>query len=306
LNLPDQFQVFEPERKSGVILHGVVLTILLLAGIGIYWFASTRAQGSFYVLLMMILVVIFIALPVFGYRVYALLNARYLLERDGLRLRWGLRLEDIPVNTVEWVRLGNESGFHVTLPPFIWNGAILGHKEISNLGMVEFIASSAEKFVLIATHQKIYAISPQDPKAFVASFQRILELGSLSPIPSRSSRPAAFLRQVWQNRSAKMILIMSTALTITVWVLTGFMVANYSQLSLSFNPDGTPLNLVPSEQILLLPVLAILVYISDVVIGLFFFRKDDARTIAFLLWTGGVITPLLLLISIILNSLAAS
>ena len=305
MSIPDQFQVFEPERKSGVIFHGIVLFVLLLSGIGIYWIASTRAQGSLFVLLMMILVGIFIAIPVFGYRVYALLNARYLLERDGLRLRWGLRLEDIPVNTVEWVRLANESGFHVTLPPFIWNGAILGHKEITNLGMVEFIASSPEKFVLIATHQKIYAISPQDPKTFIASFQRILELGSLSPIPSRSARPAAFLRQVWKNRSAKIILMTSSALTFTLWIITGFVVANQAQLPLGYNPDGTPSKLVPSEQILLLPVLATLVFITDLVIGLFFFRKEDAKLTAYLLWLGGVITPLLLLLSVIIHSLAA-
>lgn len=304
MTFSEQIQIFEPERKSGLIFHGIILASLILTGLGIYWLASTRAQGSLYVLLMVILVFVFIAIPMFGYRAYALLNARYILERDGLRLRWGLRLEDIPVNTVEWVRLANESGYQVTLPPFIWVGAILGHNEITNLGSVEFIASSLEKLVLIATNQKIYAISPREPKAFVASFQKILELGSLSPIPSRSAKPAAFMRQVWQNKVARNILLLSIFLTFALWVITGFVVANHTQFPLGFISGSQTSELVPAEQILLLPVLSTLVLISDLVIGSFFYRREEAVLVAYLLWLGGVITPILLLISVVLNSLA--
>jgi len=301
---PDQIQVFEPERKSGAIFHGISLAFLILIGAAIYWFASTRAQGTLFVFLMIILVADFIAIPVLGYRAYALMSARYLLERDGLRLRWGLRIEDIPVNSVEWVRLANESGFQVTLPTFTWFGAILGNKEIHNLGNVEFIASSHEKLVLIAAHRKVYAISPKDPKLFIASFQRFLEMGSLSPIPSRSAKPAAFIRQVWRNRFAKTVIILSISLTVILWIMTGFVVANNTQLPLGFTPEGQLPIKVPSEQILLLPVLATLVLITDLVIGFFFFRREEAKLTAYLLWLGGIITPCLLLISIILTSLA--
>jgi len=301
----DQIQVFEPERKSGVIFHGISLAFLILFGVAIYWFASTRAQGTLFVFFMIILVADFIAIPILGYRAYALMSARYLLERDGLRLRWGLRIEDIPVNSVEWVRLANESGFHVTLPSFTWLGAILGSKEIHNLGSVEFIASSVERLVLIAAHHKVYAISPQDPKAFIASFQRFLEMGSLSPIPSRSAKPAAFIRGVWQNRFAKIAIILSLTLTAGLWIVTGFVVANNVQLPLGFTPEGQIPIKVPSEQILLLPVLATLVLITDLVIGFFFFRREEAKLTAYLLWLGGIITPCLLLISIILTAIAS-
>jgi hypothetical protein len=303
LKLPDQFQNFEPERKSGLIFHGISLAFLMALGTAIYWFASTLAQDSLFVFLMIILVAVFGAIPLLGYRAYALLNARYLLERDGLRLRWGLRIEDIPLNTVEWVRLADESGFHVTLPPFTWYGAVLGIKEVQNLGAVEFIASKADHLVLIATHQKVYAISPQDPKAFIAAFQRVLELGSLSPIPPRSAKPAAFIRQVWQNRFAKIALTFSIALTILLWVVTGFIIANHTQLPLGFTMDGQPSDLVPSEQILLIPVLGTLALITDLVTSFFFFRNEEARLVAYLLWVGAIITPCMLLFSVILHAL---
>ncbi len=293
---------FEPERKNGVIFHAAALIGILAAGSFILWLAFAKAQGGLFVLLMILLLLVFISLPFVGYRAFALLNASYSLERDGLRLKWGLRLEDIPVNTVEWVRLANESGFHLLLPPFTWQGAILGHRNIKDLGEVEFIASDANKLVLIATHSKVLAISPQDPKGFVSSFQRILELGSLSPIASRSTRPAAFLRQVWQDRVAKILLPTNFLLTLLLAILTGFLIATHERLPLGFSPDGLPIEAVPSEQILLLPVMAALVLTTNVVMGLFFFRKEEARITSYLLWLGGIISPALLLLAVILLS----
>ncbi len=295
---------FEPERKNGVIVHAAALIAILAAGSFILWLAFARAQGSLFVLLMILLLLVFISLPFVGYRAFALLNASYSLERDGLRLKWGLRLEDIPVNTVEWVRLAKESGFHLLLPPFTWQGAILGHRNIKDLGDVEFIASDVNKLVLIATHSKVLAISPQDPKGFVSSFQRILELGSLSPIASRSARPAAFLRQVWQNRVAKILLPANFLLTLLLAILTGFLIATHDRLPLGFSPDGLPIEAVPSEQILLLPVMAALVLTTNVVLGLFFFRKEEARITSYLLWLGGIISPALLILAVILLSFA--
>ncbi|PKN82488.1 MAG: hypothetical protein CVU46_18035, partial [Chloroflexi bacterium HGW-Chloroflexi-8] len=68
---PDQIQEFEPERKSGAIFHGISLAFLILIGAAIYWFASTRAQGTLFVFLMIVLVADFIAIPILGYRAYA-------------------------------------------------------------------------------------------------------------------------------------------------------------------------------------------------------------------------------------------
>lgn len=42
-------------------------------------------------------------LPLLVYRFRALQRAHYILERDGIRLRWGLRAEDIPMDQVDWV-----------------------------------------------------------------------------------------------------------------------------------------------------------------------------------------------------------
>jgi hypothetical protein len=50
-------------------------------------------------------------------------------------------------------------------------------------------------------------------------------------------------------------------------------------------------------QVLLLPVLAGLAYAADLILGFFFYRQEERRPLAYLLWAGGVITPLAFLIA---------
>ncbi len=297
-----QNQQFEPVRRKGNIFHAAVMVILISIGSGILWLALNKAQGSLFVLLMILLLVIIIALPVIGYRAYALLNARYIVERDGLRLRWGLRIEDIPLSAIEWVRPANESGFHVSPPLFIWPGAVLGTRIHPDLGDVEFIASDSKNLVLIATRKKTYAISPNKLYEFVSTFQRLLELGSLSPITPRSAKPTVFFQQVLKDPIARLMLPANLILTFLLWVVSGFIIANHQLLPIGFSPTGIPETFVPSEQLLLLPVIGVFVLVADLFSGMFFFRKDEARNVAYLMWLGGILTPLLLMTAVILLS----
>ena len=50
-------------------------------------------------------------------------------------------------------------------PRLQWPGAMLGVAHVRDLGPVEYMAAEAAKMLLIATPQRIYAISPQDPEA---------------------------------------------------------------------------------------------------------------------------------------------
>ena len=163
-------QVFEPVRKKGLILHGIAVVILMLIAAGSILSAVNWVQGNVFVLLMLVALISLVLLPWILYRGVALLNARYILGRDGLKIRWGLRSEDIPVTSVEWVRPARESGFVVPLPVLQWPGAVLGSRYVQGLGNVEFIASDADSLILITTPDKVYAISPLDGRYFESSF----------------------------------------------------------------------------------------------------------------------------------------
>lgn len=287
---------FSPPRKKGLLLHGG-LGLLLAVGSGFsFWLALQQQVGAYFVLLLMLSILLVPPFVLIMYRGYALYRASYALERDGLRLRWGLRSEDIPLTAVEWVRPASQSGLHLTLPFPALKGAILGTSQVEGLGLVEFMASEAENLVLVATPQRVYAISPVDVRRFLTAFQRVMELGSLTPMPSHSARPAAFLRQVWDDRAARVLLLAGMGLVLGLFIFVSLSIPGLTSVSLGYEPGGRPLKPMPADRLLLLPVLSALVWAGDLLLGLFLYSRNssEGRAVAYLLWLGSSLTSLLL------------
>lgn len=291
----DEGQVFYPPRRRGLIFHLLVGVILLGGSLGCLILAFNQPQEGRFVLLLLGSVVLFAPLPWVFYRGYALMNAFYRLERDGLRLRWGLRAEDIPLPEIEWVRPVRELGFSLPLPPLIAPGAVLGSRKVAELGTVEFMASEMDTLLLVAARDRVFAISPQDGRAFNRAFQRMIELGSLTPLPPYSAQPAAFARRVWNDRPARWFLIAGLILTVLLLIVVALSIPSTPSVSLGFDAQAQPLPPVPAEQLLLLPVLGILIYLVNLLAGIYFYRRESDRAVAFMLWIASAFTPLLFL-----------
>jgi hypothetical protein len=286
---------FPPSRRNGYIFHGVLLFVLGGGG-GLAFFASTRQQiGSDLVFYMILSVLMLLPVPWIGYRIYALAQASYILERDGLRIRWGLRGEDIPLPQIEWIRPASELGFALRFPWKSAPGAFLGATRVEGLGLVDFIASDLRNMLLVATPSKVYAISPADPKAFMRAFRRVIELGSLSPLPVYSIQASAFLEQVWNDRLARGLLLTGLGLTVLLFIAVALRIPSLPQVSLGFDAERRPLPPGPSESLLLLVILGAGSFVVDFLAGLFFYRLDESRPVAYLLWIASVVAPLLLL-----------
>lgn len=284
---------FRPPRQRGFFFHGLMILTFGGACALAFILALQQKAGTNFVLLMFISLLAFAPLPWVLYRTYALFRASYRLERDGLRLRWGLRAEDIPLPDVEWVRRSTDLAADLPLPRFIWPGAILGTVHVADLGEVEYMASSARTLLLIATPKRVYAISPENPEVFLQSFQRSLELGSLTPFSSVSMLPAVYLTQVWSDRLARWILASGFFLTMLLFAGVSLIIPNRMTASLGFYPDGSPLPAGPAAQMLLLPILGTFIFVTDLVTGLYFYRHSDQRIIAYLTWGSAVATTLL-------------
>lgn len=290
---------FPPPRRRGLLLQIGAVLAFGLGGTACLLISMQQQVGALFVVLLLLAILFYLPIPLAGYRAYALFNAGYALERDGLRLRWGLRAEDIPLSEIEWVRPAAELGYRLPLPLLAAPGALLGARSLPELGVVEFLASEKQTLLLVATRQKIYAISPADPGAFVHAFQRAIELGSLAPLPAYSSQPVAFVARVWRDSPARLLLLAGLVLTIALFVLTGLLIPGREQVSLGFTPAGQPLKAGPAARLLLLPVLAAFVYVANLFAGLYFYRSDSQRPVSYLLWVSSVLTPLLLIVAVI-------
>ncbi|MEW5870450.1 MAG: PH domain-containing protein [Chloroflexota bacterium] len=286
---------FRPEQRLGLVFHVVAIAVLAAAaGLGL-WQAMGASVGPVFLMYLLPGLMAAAATPLLAYRAYALRTAVYTLEREGIRLRWGLRLEDIPMDAVKWVHRAAELRMALPLPRLRWPGSVVGVQRAAGLGEVEFMAGDARQLVLIGTPGRVYAISPANPAAFLNGFQRVTEMGSLSPLPARSLYPTVLLRRVWADRPARALLLGGLALSLLLLIWVSLAIPGRSQVSLRFLPDGMPGELIPSVR-LLLPVLNAIFYLVDVLLGLFFFRRSDSQPLAYLLWGSGALSPVLFLV----------
>lgn len=296
--MKDEF-IFYPPIRWGLIVH--TAGALLLASAGGYglWQAFHATIGPiFLIYLISSLLALGLALWLV-YRGYALQRAFYTLERDGLSLHWGLRLEDIPMDAVVWARSAEDLETRLPLPWLCIPGSVLGSRNFPGVGTVEFLASSWRGIILVATPERIYAISPQDPQAFLNVFQRFMELGSLSPLPARSVFPTLLLARVWQTRLARYTILLGLGFSLLLLIGASLAIPGRDQISLGFTPALAPNEPIPSVRLLLLPVLNGFFFLADLLLGLYFFRQDESQSLAYLVWGGGALTSLLFLLSMI-------
>lgn len=287
---------FQPPRRTGLLIQGGMALLLLAAGGYFFYLATQDPSGLDFLLHMVIALALFAPLPIILTRLYALLTSVYILRRDGLMIRWGLRREDIPLNDIEWIRPATELGFRLPLPWLRWPGAVLGARHVPELGQVEFMAADVPHMLLVATPEKVFAISPEDANAFMALFRNVNELGSLAPLEAQSVYPRLLLGRIWDDRMARLLTLISMGVGLVLLGVVVIAVPGLGTISWT-----TPGSTAPAERLFLLPVLDGLILLINLLFGMFIYRQGADRQIAaYLLWGSAGLTGLLLLIGSLL------
>lgn len=261
--------IFEPERRWGVVFQAAAIIVLLIAsGWGI-WRAARAEIGLVFLLYTMPALISVFLVPLLVYRLYSLLGAYYHIERDGMRLRWGLRIEDIPMGSVLWIAQAAELEQRVPLPWVLWPGSVVGLRHLPDGSHVEFMANGLRDLIVVATQKQYYAISPHQPDRFLETFRRLMEVGSLSPIAARSIYPSFLLARVWRMKSARNLLLAGFALNLALLVGVSLEIPTINSVYLGFATASEP---VPAVRLLLLPILSGAFFLVDAFLGMFFYR----------------------------------
>jgi len=290
---------FPPARQLGLILHGVIIIVLaLISSWG--FFNLTRAQiGPMFVADLLIGFLAFAPIPFFAYRAYALLRADYYIDRDSLAMLWGLRVEDIPLTDIEWVRPASDLTSPLLLPRFRLPGAVLGTRRHPDLGLIEFIASSSRNLILIATSKRIFAISPQNAAGLVQTFARATEMGSLMPTEAKSVYPSFLITQAWESPIARFLWMSGILLNLGLIVWVGILIPSLSQIPFGFNPFGAPNQTASSTQLILLPLVSAFMFVVGLTAGLYFYRWERQRPLAFIVWVSSTLCAFLFLMAVL-------
>ena len=280
---------FLPPKRTGFWVLLVLLVGVLAAIIVLVIDASRTAQQLRFTLelvlaFMMLIVWIWLLL-----RLHTLLTTRYTLSRRGLELRWGLRREVIPMPEIEWIRPVSDFKSKLPLPAFSLPGVYFGKKQVAGLGEVDFAATERHQFLLVASNGRYFVISPQEEREFLDIFERLTELGSLEHSISLSEGFSTLWHRVWSDSTARRLILGGLAANAALLVLA------LALVRLQPNITWTTLETVPSQRLLLLPLLGLLTWLMDACAGAAFtLRGTLEKPMVYLLWGMPTILALLL------------
>jgi len=227
------------------------------------------------------------------FRLYGLLSASYTLDLDGVRLRWGLRAEDIPGNAILWAASEREAMQRLHFPFFRWPGAVVGTYRLPDGRRLEFMADRGRDLVLIATHEVIYIVSPDKTHEFLKLFEKIAEQGVIAPLEPRSEDSGVLLTSFWTDLPARSLVVATVLLAVTLAGATALIAS--ARETVVLHPEQLDMEpvILPSVRLMLLPVLNTIFASVDLILGLFFYRSFHLRPLAYLMWTAAVVSGVL-------------
>jgi hypothetical protein len=168
-----------------------------------------------------------------------------------------------------------------------------------DLGVVEFLASDAKKLLLVATAKRVFVISPDNPAALTQTFARATEMGSLTPAESKSVYPSFVVTQAWSSNLARYLWLTAFFLNLGLFVWASLIIPTTPRVALGFQFSGGPLETVPSSQLIILPVTSLLLSVVGWVAGLYFYRWEKERALAFIVWSSSMLMSLSFLIAVL-------
>ena len=291
--------VFFPERRSGLIFHAIAILVSISIGLISLWNAIHVSVNWLNILYLLLSLTTFGIVAWLIYRLYALMNASYCMDRDSLQLKWGLRYIEIPVDEIEWMHPASDFLSSLPSPYLHWPGSILGRRTLAEGESVEFMASTSKNLILLASADHKYAISPRNVDEFLQTFKRYSEMGCLKRMSPISIYPTTFFSQVWATLPARILLIVGTALNIVLLAWTLVIISPRQETLLGFFFPGTPQQIVPEARIIQLLVISISFYFIDLLLGLFFFHHKESQLYSYLLWISGMLSPLLFFFAVL-------
>ncbi len=289
---------FTPRRTLGFAL-GLLFLALLMAAIAVS--IAQLGQGLISPISLVWIGLLLLALPLLLLvinRLYGLVTARYRVDRDGLYVRWGMSYEQIPLDLISEVSPPHEPDAVSEGDPrrprvgIWWPGCMVGR---SKGGEVDFFTTTKPLLVIRTTSGRALAISPPDSESFQAAILSASRMGSLETIPEQSVRADFLVARVWKDRLARSLIL--AGLLIPLLLLGALVITAPSLPELvpfGFGPTGQPTPLAPPGRLLLLPMIAGLIWIADLVLGAWFFGNDSDHPVAYALWGTAIIAGALL------------
>jgi hypothetical protein len=168
---------------------------------------------------------------------------------------------------------------------------VLGRSQVQGLGTVEYGLTEPIKAVLISGNGKVFAISPKNPAEFATQVVRFQQMGATQNLPSVDEKFSQLWSTIWVQKSYCNILLLSLSLCVLTLILAFVFSALYPSVT------WVTLEIVPSSQLFILPVLAFGIWLVNLFSGFFFLYLNQVEKgmVRWIWIASGVIASLLII-----------
>jgi hypothetical protein len=301
--------LYFPPRRLGILLGGAILAIggLLAAGLAIWTFSTPpTSQTALWIGLLLLLGML---LGWVGWSVVGLWYARYTLDANTLTIHWGITRHDIPLAQIVRIVPGATRA-SIRVRGLWLPGNWVGVGNDAELGRVNFFATTQPALQLyVVSENGVFAISPADLRGFLDEFAQYRAVDGAvqsetpqsiaEPPPSEAALPSAKTSEqaarslqspawlLWLNRQRQPMLLLAPPLIFTVFLFGLVAVLQLRlppQLPLHFDQLGQPDRWSSPANLFILPIIALLTWFANGLLGLGLHTQARYRPNAYVLW----------------------
>jgi hypothetical protein len=276
---------WKPQR-SGLLWVAIVALALALAGAAVLLAQIAAALtgspaawpiGSALFARLLLCLALLLLAGALAYRVAATLTLAYSMDRNGLYISWLGNRAVVPLQQIESI----ESGVHAPLRPLDRVrslGYYHGRVRLPEGRVVHrFSTIGLDRALVVHTTADSYAISPQDPNAFVQDLEQRRRIGAVQQLAPGVEAGRAFTYAFWDDQVVRRALALALLLNLA---LLGWLMTIYPGLpplvDLRADATGAAAALVPRHQILFLPLAGAALALLNLGLGLGFYRREPA------------------------------
>jgi hypothetical protein len=229
----------------------------------------------------------------------------YTLTDSALCIDWLGRTDVVPYHAVQGIYTGQRLGGHATPKVPNWPGVRVGPARVRGLGRLRFFATSADQtmLTLVTVPHGGVVLSARDPQEFRAALIERVEDSQDAVVDANAlawhqrppdAAPWTALADAWLPTCA----IAATLLLLLVLAAIVFQFDSLpDQIAVHFDASGRPNDVAPKSDLLRLPLLGLTVLVVNWVLGLWLHPRE--RLLARLLWIGGAIVQVVLLMGVL-------
>lgn len=235
----------------------------------------------------------------------AYLRLAYSLTESALRIEWLGYTAVVPYQSIHGIYTGQRLEGHGTPGALSWPGINVGSSRIRGLGRLRFFATSSDQsqLTLITVEHGGVIVSARDPLEFRAALiERAEQFGEA---PASSGEDATWqlrepIEAPWTALADAWLPLWTGVGLLLLLAMLGAIDVRYAALPevlpLHTDPTGSPA-LIAKTDLLHIPLIGLVCLAVDAVAGAFIHPRE--RVLARLLWLGGAVVQLIVLLGVL-------